>query len=330
MKYNIVVCGGTFDHFHRGHKEFLRFQLALSRKVLIGVTSDTYISAFKDVEIENFATRKKSLINFLKEEGVFKRVEIAQIDSIYIPEKWDKLPIEVLVVTEETKKGALEINKQRIIKRLKALQIVSYDMIRAEDGDAISSSRIRLGEINREGRSFVKKDWFWKKLYLTKSVRRKCKRPFGKIVEYVPKKIRHIISVGDISTYIFTSTRQFPDISVVDFLVKREKKFTSLDDFLFLGSEELLKAENLAGGLTPDLFKKVIDAFQKVKNGKKVVIQVGGEEDLAVLPIILASPLGYYIFYGQPNKGMVQVYVTEKLKEKAYSLVSQFSQNESF
>lgn len=330
MKYNIVVSGGTFDRFHTGHKEFLRFQLAQSKKVLIGVTSDSYIGTFKDAEIEKFSTRKRSLVNFLKEEGVLERVEIAEIDSIFIPEKWSKLPIDALVVTEETKKSAPQINKQRIQNGLNALEVVSYVMVRAEDGGIISSSRIRNGEINRDGRLFIKKEWLKKTLYLTKSTRKACKRPFGKIITSVPTNLLHIISVGDISTYSFTSAKYYPDISVVDLLVKRKKKFANLQEFSFLGSEEVVKAENQPGGLTPDLFKRVAEAFKNVRDGKKVIIHVHGEEDLAVLPIILASPLGYCIFYGQPNRGMVQVQVTEQIKEKAYSLVSQFSQKGPF
>lgn len=330
MKYSIVVSGGTFDHFHKGHKEFLRFQLALSKKVLVGITSDKYIETFKNLEIESFSIRKKSLVTFLKQEGVLERVEILKIDSIFIPEKWNKLPIEALVVTDETKKSASRINKQRIENGLNALKIVSYNMILAEDRGLISSSRIRNGEINRDGRLFIKKEWLKKTLYLTKSTRKACKRAFGKIITSPPGNLQHIICVGDISTYSFTSTRQYPDISIVDFLVKRKKKFANLHEFSFSGSEEVVKAENPAGRLTPDLFKGVTEAFKKVQSGKKVVILVNGEEDLAVLPVILASPLGYYIFYGQPNRGMVQVQVGEKMKEKAYALVSQFSKKESF
>ena len=50
MKYKLVVCGGTFDHFHRGHREFLRHILSVSSKVLIGLTTDKYLKEKNDKE----------------------------------------------------------------------------------------------------------------------------------------------------------------------------------------------------------------------------------------------------------------------------------------
>jgi len=56
---------------------------------------------------------------------------------------------------------------------------------------------------------------------------------------------------------------------------------------------------------------------------------VDGEEDLAVLPVLLIAPLGFSIFYGQPNEGLVQVQVTEENKEQAYQFVNSFDKRES-
>jgi len=47
MKYNLVACGGTFDHFHKGHEEFLRYVFSVGKKVIVGVTSDEYIESSK-------------------------------------------------------------------------------------------------------------------------------------------------------------------------------------------------------------------------------------------------------------------------------------------
>ena len=58
--------------------------------------------------------------------------------------------------------------------------------------------------------------------------------------------------------------------------------------------------------------------------GNKVVIKVNGEEDMAVIPVVLASPLGYEIYYGQPGKGVVKIIVTEKIKGEIKNLISKF------
>ena len=48
---------------------------------------------------------------------------------------------------------------------------------------------------------------------------------------------------------------------------------------------------------------------------QKLVIRVIGEEDLATIPAILLSPLGYSIYYGQPALGTIKVTVDEKIKQ---------------
>ncbi|MDO8451425.1 MAG: DUF359 domain-containing protein, partial [bacterium] len=64
-----------------------------------------------------------------------------------------------------------------------------------------------------------------------------------------------------------------------------------------------------------------------------LAIIVDGEEDLLVLPVILASPIGAFILYGQPGyrtvpgqpgEGVVSVPVTSETKEKARILLGQF------
>ncbi|MEK9208414.1 MAG: adenylyltransferase/cytidyltransferase family protein, partial [Patescibacteria group bacterium] len=57
MQYHLVVCGGTFDLLHKGHVSFLKQILEKTDKVIIGITSDTYVSKFKNKQTEDFKTR---------------------------------------------------------------------------------------------------------------------------------------------------------------------------------------------------------------------------------------------------------------------------------
>jgi hypothetical protein len=52
-----------------------------------------------------------------------------------------------------------------------------------------------------------------------------------------------------------------------------------------------------------------------------VTIDVDGEEDLATLPAILATPVGGSVVYGQPDEGMVLVAVTPAARREARSLL---------
>lgn len=65
MQFKTIVCGGTFDHLHRGHIDFILFCFKLGEKVIIGLTSDIFVSKYKNNSpysdaIQNFSIRKKS------------------------------------------------------------------------------------------------------------------------------------------------------------------------------------------------------------------------------------------------------------------------------
>jgi uncharacterized protein (UPF0218 family) len=45
-------------------------------------------------------------------------------------------------------------------------------------------------------------------------------------------------------------------------------------------------------------------------------LKVEGEEDLATVAIVLLTPLGTCIYYGQRDLGMIELRVTEKIKDE--------------
>jgi pantetheine-phosphate adenylyltransferase len=59
--------------------------------------------------------------------------------------------LEALVVSQETQKTAEKINEKRQSARLPLLEIVTVNMIPAENLAPISTTRIRRGEIDRNG-----------------------------------------------------------------------------------------------------------------------------------------------------------------------------------
>ena len=58
---------------------------------------------------------------------------------------------EAIVVSEETEPTAVEINNIRVSKGMKPLDIIVVSFVLAYDGNPISSTRIRSGEINQKG-----------------------------------------------------------------------------------------------------------------------------------------------------------------------------------
>lgn len=329
-KYNLIVCGGTFDLLHKGHKSFLEQTLEITDKVIIGITSNSYVSKFKNpsassgqAEIEKFEIRKRAVLNFIGSIGVGDRFEVTSIDKPEEPLLENNFKPQAIAVTPQTEKTAIEINEKRKELGLPGLIIEVVEMERAEDGEEISSSRIRNGEINRQGRLFVKDKWRHNRLLLPETLRPYLQKPLGKVLSSVPTGLdpRKIITIGDISTQNFNKKSIGQFLSIVDFKVNREKKFGKLSELGFVNKIETIEADNPAGSITPQLFDAVYKAMQ---TNKPKVILVNGEEDLAVLPVLLVAPLGFVVYYGQPNEGLVEVAVTEENKEKVFELVNKF------
>ncbi len=331
MVNNLIVCGGTFDHFHKGHESLLKLASSLGNKVIVGVTSSQYVRSSKLEtgnlrEIENFEKRKNEILDFVKSEKVVEKVKIVTIDDLFGPTLDKSLSIDAIVVSEETKRGAEIINQKRQRLGLGPLKVFIVPSVMAEDGKLISSARIRSGIINRKGRLYVNPLWFKSDLKLPEDLRRELKVPFGELIgveNLFNDKDFLVITVGDVTTKIFNEKSLEQNISVIDFKINREKKFASIKELGFVGDESIFYVDNPAGYISSNLFQKLSEIFQS-RAKDKIIVQVNGEEDLAVLPLILISPLNTVIYYGQPSEGLVEVIVSESVKDKAYNFVSKF------
>jgi len=329
MKYKLVVCGGTFDHFHKGHREFLQYGLSISDKLLVGLTTDEFVKAKDTIEsIYDYKTRKQELENFFIQEKARNKVSIEPIGSIYIPKIWEQLSIEAIVVSENTISAAKKINLIRKEQRKYPLIIETVRLVKSEHNEYISSSSIRSGEINREGRLNVNPYWLNHSLIITEELRKEFKKPFGILIkdkkDYGNLISPFLITVGDITTKVFNQIGLNQNISVIDFRVARHKEFFSLKDLGFSKVQKVIRVNNPQGYLTSDLFKAVSNIFGSPKSRCRIVLKIEGEEDLSVLPLTLRAPLNSIVFYGQPGEGVVRVDITEKSKEVAYGLTNQF------
>lgn len=151
-KFRKVGVGGTFDQLHRGHRILLTKAFKIGEHVAIGLTSDELVSKLNKPHITaSYEERQQGLKAWLKELGSVERAEFVPLYDTYGSSVSDA-EIEALVVSEETQPTAEKINIIRNKKGLPKLKIVTVSMVRSENSGTISTTRIRKGEIDSEGK----------------------------------------------------------------------------------------------------------------------------------------------------------------------------------
>lgn len=318
--YNRVICGGTFDHLHRGHKLFLDFAFSQGKQVILGITSDMFIARYKKhAGIQPYGERKQAVAMYLEKQHMLDRVSIVSLDDIVGPAAIDPvIHIDAIVATDETQTGANKLNQARLEKGLTILPIIIFPRI-----TNVSSSLIRQGTIDTNGEVFIDPYWTTKTHTLPIELRKELQKPLGTLFMHLPHDIlaEKTITVGDVTTKLFNSQQIFHHISVIDFTVERKKLFSSLQDLAFSGKEIVHTVTNPSSTVTPQLWDTVQYA---VWAKERSVIKIIGEEDLSVIPLVLTAPLGWEIFYGQPGEGFVRVVITLAIKRYVYSLLQRF------
>ena len=144
-RYSKVAVGGTFDKFHDGHKKLLSTAFELGNQIEIGVTSDAFGGLKGD--IDSCEERMNNLKLFFKDKSNFRVVSLDDPFGTTIYEA----DFDAIVVSEETEPTAVKINEIRLSKGMNPLDIVVVSFVLAEDGNPISSTRIRSGEIDKNG-----------------------------------------------------------------------------------------------------------------------------------------------------------------------------------
>jgi pantetheine-phosphate adenylyltransferase len=123
----------------------------VGERVMIGLSSDSLARELrKNHEISSYEERLEELRNFLREQRVFERAKIVPLDTSYGITLSTTIA-EALVVSQETERVGKEINMKRKASGIAPLELIVIRMVPAEDCVPISSTRIRRGEIDREG-----------------------------------------------------------------------------------------------------------------------------------------------------------------------------------
>jgi phosphopantetheine adenylyltransferase/uncharacterized protein (UPF0218 family) len=326
-KYKLGVVGGTFDHFHRGHEQLLAAAFISSEQVLIGLASDLFIGqqSNKIGTMQSFAERQALIESYLMRNGFSDRAIIRPFDLYYGPEEWQGLPIEVIYVTNDTAAGARAVNTKRLQDGQKLMEIEVVPLLRAEDGKDISSTRIRSGLIGPEGKVY-RKLLGMKDLFLSPEGRSVFQEPLGEIrvgINFNKFTVgANTVTVGDYVSRLANEAGLLQALSVIDYRERRQLIHSSPVELGFDGSEQMHSANNPAGQITQNLIQTLEHAFtQLAGTGRRQLVLVSGEEDLAVMPLVLLLPLGWSVLYGQPDEGFVELLITTELKEQFVHLL---------
>jgi pantetheine-phosphate adenylyltransferase len=152
-KLRLVATGGTFDCIHIGHIKLLSTAFNTGNRVIIGLTSDEFVKKYKSTSntINNYETRYQNLNEKILEHFKYVKYNIIKLEDEFGPVLSSPL-IEAIIVSEETLVKVKDINKIRITNCLKPLKIEVVKIAKSEDGQPISSTRIRKGEIDGNGK----------------------------------------------------------------------------------------------------------------------------------------------------------------------------------
>ena len=159
---------------------------------------------------------------------------------------------------------------------------------------------------------------------LPTEMREELKEPLGEIYTD-PKTLlaeagEPIVAVGDIVTYHLLEAERRPDVAIVDRKTKRTRVgpevLNAIETF-----EDRIDVANPQSTITDDLLEAISSAIDR---SEPTVIVVDGEEDLAVLPVIVLAPDGASVVYGQPGEGMVHVRVGGAVRDDVRSLLERF------
>src|SRR3990170_593356 len=94
--------------------------------------------------------RRRNLLALVRRRG-WGRARIAVLDNVAGPPAYEG-GIDAIVVSAERLPAAHEINRERVRRGRKPMEVVIVPMLLAEDCLPIAARRIRAGEIDRKGR----------------------------------------------------------------------------------------------------------------------------------------------------------------------------------
>ena len=310
----------------------------LFRSVLeIWLTSDA-LAQLKDARTCSWNERTSDLLDSIGKAAA-QRVSLHTLEDEDGPAPIHEVATAILC-TPETRAGCARINSMRAANDLPDLAVIEVEHVLAADGEPISSSRIRAGEIDREGLAWIPESARTGRIVLTPAVEAELKDPFGQLVPgpeddpsvamsqvlaQIEFEAGPLIAVGDVTVLALQELDHPADIALIDGRTKRQP-WESADAIDASVYDKVLRCQSPAGSLTPSLLEACAQALTAwMDDGSSHLIEVDGEEDLAPLFLHPLAPMGAVVLYGQPGKGVVVRRTNEDAKQRCRRLLSGFA-----
>jgi len=150
---------------------------------------------------------------------------------------------------------------------------------------------------------------------------RQClKKPFGTVYKDISETLsllsgKKVYAVGDVVTHRLLGYGILPTLAIIDQRTMRTP-CTRIPEY----QSHRFSARNPPGTITEELIDSIKQALQKEPS----IIVVTGEEDLAVIPVVLEASEGGVLLYGQPHEGVVLREIDKGAKQDARMLLSRF------
>lgn len=164
----------------------------------------------------------------------------------------------------------------------------------------------------------------FRELRLPESLRSSLSRPLGPVLssELATEALRNVpllATCGDVVTAGALSWGLTPFLSVVDGKTTRDVPLLTPNLERVAKGRSHLRVKSAAGGLSVELQQAIHDLVL----GGGGLLEVDGEEDLAVLPLMVEMRVGSIIIYGQPGEGVCMVSVDDRTKAVAANILTQ-------
>jgi uncharacterized protein (UPF0218 family) len=157
-------------------------------------------------------------------------------------------------------------------------------------------------------------------LTLPEDKRHFFQQPFGTVYPDISTVIpqlsdKLVYSVGDVVTANLLAQGIVPDLAIVDGYAMRLPCDRPTGPF-----EHTYHTKNPPGTVTDTLIREIVSALSTPRS----LIVVDGEEDLAVIPLVIHAPVGAALLYGQPKQGVVLRIIDSAAKKDAETLFAHF------
>jgi hypothetical protein len=153
---------------------------------------------------------------------------------------------------------------------------------------------------------------------ITAAQRRQLKKPLGKLCSRAERIGGKLVTVGDAVSFQFLEEGRVPDLMIYDNYEMRRKVSDKVKAAIKGADVHTLRLSNPAGTIQEGAWDAIKEGLSRPSK-----IEVDGEEDLLVLPVIALCDAGTTVCYGQPGEGIVMIRVDEAVKKKVGKIIGE-------